>query len=531
MASWLVKLQQDAVKALEEADRLAAERVKEDERQEQRRKMREAILAGEDNKPEADMANTTDVAPNEQKRQDKEAAKPPDTRQLQPSKPALPSRNGHLVRNQAFDEEGKARLEQEIRSLESELAAASTKYRTCQDALNDSQHSLQKLQTQYQQLRISSAQERRELEMQLEQAVMSKAVVEDTDTSLTTQIASLEESNRDLQAALQTSQAQIRRLEATNTKLTRDHEAYKAKAQRILQSKEQLLSERQSGNGVLRNTAADSDRDEDTTIDVGRVAKLEADLEELEIYNAELLERIEEMDQQAKTDADLAGAHFRDLELALSETQSQLQQSKEDFGLKLRELSFERDEALRQKQQLAGQLDAQVGVVKELEAKLAQQASVMANTSSNSRIATLTDELLERQLQNETLKQEVMGLKVQLDEERIKAASAYKQLADRSAATPRWDDDYVVTDMQPLLRESAALDQQSMNARLRNAASVIDTMSIRLGVFLRRYPIARLGVIIYMVLLHAWVMIVLLTYQPEIHGTSHSSAQFHPQHP
>lgn len=77
--------------------------------------------------------------------------------------------------------------------------------------------------------------------------------------------------------------------------------------------------------------------------------------------------------------------------------------------------------------------------------------------------------------------------------------------------------------------------------------------SIRLGIFLRRYPVARVFVILYMVsviiemrecsvagkvvfnirslfmivflfpfslqaVLHLWVMIVLLTYTPEMHG-------------
>ena len=32
------------------------------------------------------------------------------------------------------------------------------------------------------------------------------------------------------------------------------------------------------------------------------------------------------------------------------------------------------------------------------------------------------------------------------------------------------------------------------------------------------------------VILHIWVMVVLLTYQPEMH-TDHSSVGFHPQHP
>ncbi|GFT78430.1 hypothetical protein NPIL_573251 [Nephila pilipes] len=43
---------------------------------------------------------------------------------------------------------------------------------------------------------------------------------------------------------------------------------------------------------------------------------------------------------------------------------------------------------------------------------------------------------------------------------------------------------------------------------------------IRLGVFFRRYPITRVFVFVYMLLLHFWVMIVLLTYEPEIHNAS-----------
>lgn len=53
--------------------------------------------------------------------------------------------------------------------------------------------------------------------------------------------------------------------------------------------------------------------------------------------------------------------------------------------------------------------------------------------------------------------------------------------------------------------------------RVKAAANVLDAFSIRLGVFLRRFPAARLFVIVYMGLLHLWVMVVLLTYTPEMH--------------
>lgn len=55
--------------------------------------------------------------------------------------------------------------------------------------------------------------------------------------------------------------------------------------------------------------------------------------------------------------------------------------------------------------------------------------------------------------------------------------------------------------------------------------------SIQLGVFLRRYPAARLLVILYVVLLHLWVMVVIMTYSPEMHGThSDMHGPVHPDH-
>eukprot|EP00105_Crassostrea_gigas_P031002 XP_011453560.1 PREDICTED: golgin subfamily A member 5-like [Crassostrea gigas] len=65
--------------------------------------------------------------------------------------------------------------------------------------------------------------------------------------------------------------------------------------------------------------------------------------------------------------------------------------------------------------------------------------------------------------------------------------------------------------------------------KMKRAANVIDKFSIRLGVFLRRYPIARVFILMYMVLLHLWVMVVLLTYQPEMHGSENSAQPLPPE--
>lgn len=87
----------------------------------------------------------------------------------------------------------------------------------------------------------------------------------------------------------------------------------------------------------------------------------------------------------------------------------------------------------------------------------------------------------------------------------------------RSSATINIMEDDDVRQRTPMfMRESPA--DGDVTRRVKRAANNIDRFSIRLGVFLRRYPIARVFVIIYMILLHLWVMVVLLTYQPEVHG-------------
>ena len=52
----------------------------------------------------------------------------------------------------------------------------------------------------------------------------------------------------------------------------------------------------------------------------------------------------------------------------------------------------------------------------------------------------------------------------------------------------------------------------------KKAMRAIDIFSIRLGVFLRRYPIARMFLLFYGFMLHVWVMVILLVDEPEVHN-------------
>lgn len=50
--------------------------------------------------------------------------------------------------------------------------------------------------------------------------------------------------------------------------------------------------------------------------------------------------------------------------------------------------------------------------------------------------------------------------------------------------------------------------------RVKRAYSSLDAVGIRLGVFMRRYPLIRILVIIYVAVLHLWVMLVLFSSTP-----------------
>ena len=56
--------------------------------------------------------------------------------------------------------------------------------------------------------------------------------------------------------------------------------------------------------------------------------------------------------------------------------------------------------------------------------------------------------------------------------------------------------------------------------KIKRAVGALDKLSIRLGVLLKRYPTVRLLVIVYMIVLHVWTSVVLVTYEPEMHGSN-----------
>ncbi|KAK2492874.1 hypothetical protein MC885_018102 [Smutsia gigantea] len=273
---------------------------------------------------------------------------------------------------------------------------------------------------------------------------------------------------------------------------------YKQKATRILQSKEKLINSLKEGSSFegLDSNAANS-----------------LELEELRHEKEMQREEIQKL---------MAQIHQLRSELQVSEAESAREQ--------LQDLQDQIAGHTASKQELEAELDRQKqntlqSRIKDREEEIQKLRNQLTNkTLSNSspselesRLHQLTETLIQKQTMLESLSTEKNSLVFQLERLEQQVNSAAGSTSNGSSINMSGVDNGTRLRNVPVLFNDTETNLAGMYGKVRKAASSIDQFSIRLGIFLRRYPIARVFVIIYMALLHLWVMIVLLTYTPEMH--------------
>lgn len=152
--------------------------------------------------------------------------------------------------------------------------------------------------------------------------------------------------------------------------------------------------------------------------------------------------------------------------------------------------------------------------ISNLESQLKLRLQPTTN-SQDTQLQSLTQMLMHKQSALDTLTSERNALRIQLE----KSQQEYKQLSAQriSGGASRPANHSVIHDYDdsriPRLMQVSPLDA-GVTQRVKHAYSTLDTFSIRTGVFLRRYPLARIFLICYMMLLHLWVLLILFTYVP-----------------
>ncbi|CAF4116530.1 unnamed protein product, partial [Rotaria magnacalcarata] len=221
----------------------------------------------------------------------------------------------------------------------------------------------------------------------------------------------------------------------------------------------------------------------------------------------------------------------------LKDEHSRLTLAEQDYRKLKQELTYMHEESHKQKQTHLAQLNERERESERLRLQLtAKTISHVNDDELEKRLQALTESLIHKQTIIESLQTDKSSLTMQLerlekrldDYEKISSLTTNNSLqqtpkrfqAAASTAIPIDLDDNEHEDNLryriPLLRETPY--DPDIAKKVKRAANELDKLGIRLGVFLKRYPAVRLGVIFYTILLHLWTLIVLFTYTPEVHG-------------
>ncbi|NWU89670.1 GOGA5 protein, partial [Upupa epops] len=294
---------------------------------------------------------------------------------------------------------------------------------------------------------------------------------------------------------------------------------YKQKATRILQSKEKLINSLKEGSGIEgldSNTAStmeleelrherDTQREEIQKL-MGQIQQMRTELQDMETQQ---VSEAESMREQLQDLQEQIAAHKR----AKQEAESELERQKQ-------ELHYTEEELYRTKNTLQSRIKDREEEIQKLRNQLTNKAlSSSSQTELENRLHQLTETLIQKQTMLESLSTEKNSLVYQLErlEQHLKAVQGTSSNGPSINMAGVDGAEGARMRSVPVLFSDMETNVTGMYGRVRKAASSIDHFSIRLGIFLRRYPIARVFIIIYMALLHLWVMVVLLTYTPEMH--------------
>nr|XP_055217247.1 golgin subfamily A member 5 isoform X2 [Gorilla gorilla gorilla] len=294
---------------------------------------------------------------------------------------------------------------------------------------------------------------------------------------------------------------------------------YKQKATRILQSKEKLINSLKEGSGFegLDSSTANSMELEEL--------RHEKEMQREEIQKLmgqihQLRSELQDMEAQQVNEAESAREQLQDLHDQIAGQKASKQELETELERLKQEFHYIEEDLYRTKNTLQSRIKDRDEEIQKLRNQLTNKT--LSNSSQSeleNRLHQLTETLIQKQTMLESLSTEKNSLVFQLERLEQQMNSASGSSSNGSSINMSGIDNGEGTRLRnvPVLFNDTETNLAGMYGKVRKAASSIDQFSIRLGIFLRRYPIARVFVIIYMALLHLWVMIVLLTYTPEMH--------------
>ncbi|KAL1493465.1 hypothetical protein ABEB36_011512 [Hypothenemus hampei] len=297
-------------------------------------------------------------------------------------------------------------------------------------------------------------------------------------------------------------QIQVERLHKQLDSAQYEREQYVARAQRILQEKEKLISlkketEHEEVESSILNTYNEELKKE--------LEFQQTQVKNLNGTNEKLLKELQSLQMQHQV-----------IQQGLNQTNQALEQNilrekklraiaEDDCSQKIKELQMKNVEIAQLQEALRCTKNECIKLTEALQKK----SEHLENEEYENRIKSLTQTLMLKQSKLETITTDRNALKLQLEKLEVEHKNNIAELnKDRVKVINIQNVSDENVPVSNFMRVSP--EDRGMTRRVKHAYSSLDAVSIRTGIFLRRYPLARVFVFSYMVILHIWVLTVLL---------------------
>ncbi|XP_077416129.1 golgin subfamily A member 5 [Vanacampus margaritifer] len=371
------------------------------------------------------------------------------------------------------------------------------------DRLREAEHTVKREEDNFRQMQSEYAGRQSRLECERESLAEALTAAEKRATMEKLRVDGLEQQLRSAKSAAEAAKHEL--------------QDYKHKASRILQSKEKLISSLKEGSGLDSLDGSSASILEMEELRHEKELQLE-EIQKLQGQMHSLRTELQDLESQSLAEAETwrqQTAQFEEEQAALNRVKQELEAEAER---QKQELRYVEEEQKRAKSTLQSQVKDREDEIQKLRNQLTNKTlSSSSQTELENRLHQLTETLIQKQTMLEALGTEKSSLVFQLErlEEQLKNTQGGAGAGGPAINMSGVEGPGARQRNIPVLFSNE--ENPGVYGRVQKAASTIDRFSIRLGIFLRRYPMARVFVILYMAVLHLWVMIVLLTYSPEMH--------------
>lgn len=374
---------------------------------------------------------------------------------------------------------------------------------------------IQSLETLLQRL----TEERDQTQYELGKAQGANSVYAHTISELETNLAKLQ------QEYLETAHKLQMQMKETE-QLRKELQEYRHKAQHSLQIKDNLIAELKA-NGVTAGSATKSEDENDLRLLQMELDALKHEHQQTLDESSTLRMQIEELRHDWQVVNEQHTTYMASTRAAEETLRKELRTERERLLATESEQRVQAQELAKLRQQLSNQMAAAATRLQEKDSQLEKlRAEVQRRIATvhvadgaavdtfEERIKVLTQTLVDKQQTVERITSERNALRIQLEkmQDQLQQQYAYnnKPLSRNSLLSNTTDD---IKAQFPLLMRENPFDNR-VARRVKRVYSSLDSAGIRLGAFLRRYPLMRIFVLMYVGLLHLWVMFVLISSSP-----------------